>query len=267
MIKKYLFPVCLFTIFIFVQCNRKPLTTNPLTTNLSDYKSNDGKVSLQISGGKAPYKIVWTDGNADSVRTKLKAGIYYVTITDAKKQKVIDTIEIKQPPYPVCKDKDGNVYITAIIGNTVWMIENLRSTKTSDGIELTSINPTEDAKQYGLLYDWKTAMNGQIESGSQGICPDGWHIPTNDEWTELTDYIETNELEINQVFNLQYGGFYNNGVNNVGESASYWSSTQTQDNVWKRYFNKNLTKTFKYHENRNNAISVRCVRNKEFADN
>ncbi len=254
----------ILSVFLFTDCKREPLATNPQITNLSDYKSNDGQVSLRISGGKQPYSVKWADGNTDSIRTSLKAGTYYVTITDAKDNKFIDTISIKEPLYPVCVDNEGNSYITGIIGSQVWMIENLRTTKNDKGEELKHVKPSEDIEQYGLLYDWETAMANETDEGVQGICPDGWHIPTNEEWTELIDYVKTNDLDITNVFNLQYGGFSNNGVNNVGESASYWSSTKTHDNVWKQYFHKNLTKPFKYYEKPKNAISVRCVRNKEF---
>ncbi len=264
---KHFVVILIILAFVFVQCKREPLVTNPEVSNLTDYKSNDGKISLRISGGKPPYQIKWTDNNTDSIRTKLKAGTYYVTITDAKENTLIDTIKIKEPLYPVCLDSEGNSYITEIIGNQVWMIENLRVTKNSKGEKLQYIKPSEDIEQYGLLYNWKTAMANQTDEGVQGICPDGWHIPTNEEWTELMDYVKTNDLNITNVFNLQYGGFNNNGVHNVGESASYWSSTKVRDNIWKQYFHKNLTKTFKYYEKPQNAISLRCIRNKEFVSN
>lgn len=250
-------------IFTFTQCKKIPLKTSPKITHLSDYESNDGKVSLRISGGKKPYKITWSDGSVDSVRLGLKAGIYYVNISDAKKNIFLDTIKVKQPPYPVCKDVDGNLYRTAIFGNQIWMTENLRTTKNSKGVQISSIKTSEDVSQYGLLYDWQNAMNGETEEEAQGICPEGWHIPSNAEWKELSDYLKTNDLEIKEVFNVQYGGFYNNGLNNVGKSVSYWSSTKAKDNVWKRYFHKDLSKIFSYHESVNNGISVRCIKNKK----
>ena len=44
---------------------------------------------------------------------------------------------------------------------------------------------------YGKLYQWSAAMNNNT-STTQGVCPDGWHIPTDTEWTVLTDYINSN---------------------------------------------------------------------------
>lgn len=259
--KIVLISTALSFVFIFTQCKKNPLKVNPKVTHLTDYESNDGKISLRISGGKKPYKVSWSDGNADSVRIQLRAGTYYVNISDAKKNIVVDTIKVKQPPYPVCKDTEGNLYRTAIFGNQIWMTENLRTTKNDKGIQINSIKTSQEISQYGLLYDWQSAMNGETQENAQGICPDGWHIPTNAEWKELTDYFKTNDLEIKEAFNVQYAGFYNNGLNNIGESASYWSSSKAKDNVWKRYFHKNLSKIFSYHENKNNGISVRCVKN------
>ncbi|MBO7575949.1 MAG: zinc-ribbon domain-containing protein [Bacteroidales bacterium] len=106
------------------------------------------------------------------------------------------------------KDIDGNVYKTVKIGNQVWMAENLRTTRYANGESIplgtststvTSYryNPDDDANNvstYGYLYNWPAVMHGSSSSSSnpsgvQGICPDGWHVPSDAEWTELTDYV------------------------------------------------------------------------------
>jgi uncharacterized protein (TIGR02145 family) len=97
----------------------------------------------------------------------------------------------------IVTDIDGNVYQTVIIGEQEWMSENLRVTRDAYGNNITRYcydnNPT-NCSHYGGLYTWHTIMNGESSSinnpsGVQGICPDGWHLPSDAEWTQLVDYI------------------------------------------------------------------------------
>ena len=112
-------------------------------------------------------------------------------------------------------DYDGNVYNTIYIGAQCWMKENLKTTHYSNGATITkgqastnSYVPYAGNKYYyeygddptnkpiyGLLYSWAAVMNGagsssNNPSGIQGICPSGWHVPSNAEWCELENYIE-----------------------------------------------------------------------------
>lgn len=262
MINKLFFLIVIVVSLLFIQCNREPLQTQKKVTKLSDYMSNDGAINLSIKGGKAPYKVEWSNSATDTVVNGLAAGEYYVTITDAKNRILVDTIDVTQPPYPVCIDADGNSYKTAIIGNQVWMLENLKASKLSNGTKLNYIGDDTAATTAGYLYTWEVAMADSIGESTQGVCPNGWHLPSDKEWFELTDFVNQEGVEFATVFEPQYDGFYNNGFNSQGVSESYWSSTQASDNAWKRYVHKNLTKVFRYHEKKANAISVRCVKDK-----
>jgi len=104
-------------------------------------------------------------------------------------------------------DYDGNVYSTVKIGNQCWLRENIRSTHYSDGTAITDASTSLDEsstipyyynytasgialEQRGLLYNWPAAMHGDNSpEGAQGICPTGWHIPTEAEWEQLTLYM------------------------------------------------------------------------------
>ena len=106
-------------------------------------------------------------------------------------------------------DYDGNVYNTVLIGTQCWMKENLRTTHYADGwpIEASSSvssstvayyyypnNNASNVEIYGLLYNWKALMrdsdfSNSTPSGVQGVCPDGWHVPSNGEWNQLTTYV------------------------------------------------------------------------------
>ena len=114
------------------------------------------------------------------------------------------------PNAPTLTDVDGNMYNTVQIGEQCWMRENLRTTRYADGTPIEHGNeasfetaywyyPMDDAANkpnYGLLYNWPAVVRGVTgsaanPSGVQGICPDGWHVPSDAEWTQLTDYVSS----------------------------------------------------------------------------
>jgi uncharacterized protein (TIGR02145 family) len=116
------------------------------------------------------------------------------------------------PNAPTVTDFDENVYETVQIGQQCWMKENLRSRHYADGTEIplgdavTSLEnpyryiyPNSDTALAGYLYNWAAVMNESSSSnnnpsGVQGVCPNGWHIPSDAEWTQLTSYVSaTNE--------------------------------------------------------------------------
>ncbi|MCK4661302.1 MAG: hypothetical protein KAT68_00440 [Bacteroidales bacterium] len=140
-------------------------------------------------------------------------------------------------------DYDGNIYNTVKIGDQWWMAENLKTTHYADGTPLVdgtlagditgnyttkyyfwnnndSANYTET---YGTLYTWAAAMNGQSSSNNnpsevQGVCPAGWHLPSDVEWEKLAVYISNDN-----------GGYaqYDDDWLNVGghlKATSGWGS-------------------------------------------
>ena len=118
-------------------------------------------------------------------------------------------------------DIDGNEYVTVIIGDQEWMAENLRVTRDANGNDITRYCYEDDetnCELYGGLYTWTTATNGESSSdsnpsGVQGICPDGWHVPSDAEWTELVDYVESQ-------------GYFNNSFNPNGAGNALKSCRQ-----------------------------------------
>ena len=112
------------------------------------------------------------------------------------------------PDAPTVTDVQGNVYNTVLIGSQCWMRENLRATMFADSTPITpgasystpepnyfddstSIIPLE---QRGYLYDWAAAMHEApssyaVPSGVQGVCPNGWHLPSTAEWEVLLSFI------------------------------------------------------------------------------
>jgi uncharacterized protein (TIGR02145 family) len=90
-------------------------------------------------------------------------------------------------------DFDGNVYETVTIGDQVWLKENLKSLHYCDGEpvpEVVAYNNVDSLGSiYGLLYTWDAAMKDSDEPGVQGVCPCDWHVPTDEEWTILENYL------------------------------------------------------------------------------
>jgi uncharacterized protein (TIGR02145 family) len=104
---------------------------------------------------------------------------------------------------PTIQDIDSNVYKTVIIGTQVWMAENLKTTKYRNGDLIGTTSPAtlniygESTPKYQWAYDGnesKVAIYGRLYTGyvvfdSRNVCPTGWHVPSDAEWTVLTDYL------------------------------------------------------------------------------
>ena len=149
-------------------------------------------------------------GNFTSSLTNLKPGTTYYVRTYALDSlgtyygNEVSFTTQNQAPNITVTDIDGNVYHTLNIGNQVWMVENLKTTKYNDGTAIplitdntTWVNLTTSAfcwynndaanykNTYGALYNWYAVNTGKL-------APIGWHVPTDAEWTTLENYISTN---------------------------------------------------------------------------
>ncbi|MFN8210552.1 MAG: FISUMP domain-containing protein [Bacteroidales bacterium] len=118
--------------------------------------------------------------------------------------------------------RDGNVYTTVNIQGITWMAENLRykSAAGSSWFEKDSVN----SKKYGILYDWTSATKA---------CPDGWRLPTGDEFRLLVNYNDQKgawktKKAGSDSFGIQLGGMqdYEGNFSEMEESAYFWTSTE-----------------------------------------
>ncbi len=141
-----------------------------------------------------------------------ESGRYYQTLTAANgcDSMVLLLLNLHEG---FTDERDGNSYCTVTIGDQTWMAENLRyipAVNESDdwnsnapryyvygysGTDVEAAKHTINYSEYGVLYNWTAAMNGASSSnanpsGVQGICPNGWHMPSDAEWTELEIYLE-----------------------------------------------------------------------------
>jgi uncharacterized protein (TIGR02145 family) len=105
---------------------------------------------------------------------------------------------------PVVTDYDGNIYNTVQIGSQCWLKDNIRTTHYEDGTYLEmgttyAVHPYRYSPDnvlinasLGYLYNWKAATDYNVDSVHiQGVCPNGWHIPSESDWTQLGDYLSS----------------------------------------------------------------------------
>ena len=198
---------------------------------------------------------------------------------------------------------EGQTYATVLIGSQCWMAENLNVgimiNSNASGSLQTDNNSIEkfcyentlsNCDTYGGLYEWNEAMEYLETEGVRGICPYGWHIPTDGEWTELTTYLggttvaggkmkSTGTLELgtglwyapNTGATNQSGftglpggsrepaGSYFNGLHSDG---FFWSSSRHFTNlVWYRGLGFNSAAMDRSDSTTgDDGFSVRCVR-------
>ena len=119
---------------------------------------------------------------------------------------------------------EGQTYNTVLIGSQCWMKENLNY---ATGNSWCYNNNTSNCDIYGRLYDWATIMNGEsssngVPSGVPGICPPGWHIPTDYEWKKLEGTVDSQYGVSNPVWNTTGWRGFDAGKNL--KSTSGWNS-------------------------------------------
>ena len=212
-------------------------------------------------------------------------------------------------------DIDGNHYDAVWIDGKLWMKDNLKTTKFADGTpieldgesgwtdEVLRFYPNDDASTvgtYGYLYDWYAVMHGNASSaanpsGVQGICPDGWHVPSKAEWAQMLDYLcshnqyqcgafnnniakslasttgwesSTNPCAVgndqssnnSSGFSAYPAGIYHAGPLGFGLRADFWSSTEDGDRAIAQDLQFNSAAVTTDSKNKTLGFSVRCVR-------
>jgi len=207
---------------------------------------------------------------------------------------------VKTPTVETFVDvRDGKEYKKVKIGTQTWMAENLNY--AADGSvcydalwTCAFCPPALMCDKYGRLYDWYTAMGDEpsssaIPSGVEGICPVGWHLPSDAEWKTLTDYVgahsgtklkshdfhsleDTHTPEGTDIYNfsaLPAGMAIHNaheGTNDFlhhGELSYWWSTTEFGNDAhlaWTREMKRDHGEEVgKYSMEKHYMLSVRCV--------
>ena len=190
-------------------------------------------------------------------------------------------------------DIDGNSYRTVMIGDQIWMAENLNVTKLNDGTEIPLVDYSyswdtltipgycyyndsiQYAYTYGAMYNWYAVGTGKL-------CPTGWHIPDNDDWVELFDYlggiavagsklkqtgteywwdpnVATNESGFSAIgggYRFEYGPYKGRG-----QYEYWWSATEENETSAYFYYVKHLLEKVQVLSlSKNIGFNVRCLK-------
>ncbi len=215
-------------------------------------------------------------------------------------------------------DFDGNGYYSVIIGEQEWMQQNLKTTHYSDGTSLinganagnitndyatkyffVNNNDEEVVSEYGRLYTWAAVMNGSNSSGAnpsgiQGVCPTGWHVPSDTEWMELEIHLGMSASEAEKKFDrgtneggklksTEYFWPPNTGATNesrfsampggdrgpedtfnlIGGFGVYWSTTESfSDAAYIRGLDYNKATVNRWDHLKHFGFSVRCLKDR-----
>jgi uncharacterized protein (TIGR02145 family) len=182
---------------------------------------------------------------------------------------------------------DGKTYNTVKIGNQCWLKENLDVGIKINGIENQTNNGTvekycyndsiENCNKYGGLYQWSEAIKYSTVKGAQGICPNGWHIPTVEEFLILNNNVFGDANALKEIGQGIYGGAGTNtngfsallsGIRNThgsfddfGSFPSIWSSTETYPGLafHMTLFGGSNSARFEVHD-KDLGFNVRCVK-------
>lgn len=138
--------------------------------------------------------------------------------------------------YGSVKDIEGNTYKTIEIGDQIWMAEDLKCTKYNDGSEIHLIannsqwennldgayswynNEPGDSTVYGALYNWYIID----PNNGKNICPDGWHIPTDIEWTQLIAHFDPS-APVTYYIQSELSGAYLKTTGNLRDGNGLWT--------------------------------------------
>ncbi|MCD4728957.1 MAG: hypothetical protein K8R74_00020, partial [Bacteroidales bacterium] len=193
--------------------------------------------------------------------------------------------------YELLDNRDGQSYPTVSIGDQCWMAKNLNIGVVINGsipqtynglIEKHCYNNEIAAcDMYGGMYQWDEMMGYSGYPGVQGICPNGWHLPTNNDWNTLTDYlggldiagaklkeIGTEHWQAPNTGATNESGFtaLPGGLNGIGNfvwvriGGWFWSESTTPTTASYRAVTSGLNTVFVINQTKASSLSVRCLK-------
>lgn len=192
-----------------------------------------------------PYALhAKTSTNAETAQTSITAQSATLA-TEAISAQSVD-INGKKIFFDLCIDADNNIYNTVKIGNQVWMAENLRTTKYRNGTSISKITSNTSwealtvgawcnynnrdvySTTFGHLYNWYAVSN------INNIVPAGWHVPTDEEWTILENFLIANGGNWD-------GSLTGDKIAKSIASFNYWDSSTTAGAIGNDPASNNIT--------------------------
>ena len=268
--------------------------SGPCPENITNWDTNNGECTyVIIPSDNNPEVFVIIEGNGKfngligcGTRQSVEVG-----------EDVECEIPIIMPNGQLCGNtftdiRDENEYTTVQIGDQCWVRENLRYT-TNECLNATwndsspfngcSIHSTEWGEE--VLYQWGAAMDGETAENSQGLCPDGWYIPSDDDFKELELYLGMTQAQVDETGfrgtdqgtqlkdNVNWNGTNTSGfsalpsgtrtsagsLNNIGDESIWWSSTPFSSSAWRRSLNRIFPGVHRHVNSQASGFSVRCI--------
>jgi uncharacterized protein (TIGR02145 family) len=194
-------------------------------------------------------------------------------------------------------DIEGNVYNTIKINNQVWMAENLKTKTYNNGDVIGTTIPASldisnelspkyewsyegnegNIEEYGLLYTWYAV------SDNRNVCPSGWHVATDADWTSLTDFLGGDSIaggKLKEIGTTHFSSpnigatnesgftalpsghrYYNGFFSGIGDGSVWWTATEySVDRAWFRSLGYSTKAVRRDYYPKNDGMAIRCIK-------
>jgi len=240
-------------------------------------ESSSGKGEKSSSSEGATGSSSSSGGNSSSSSGKVESSSSLSEMSSSSSRTIT-------PVYgdPLLDTRDGRSYKTVVIGSQTWMAEDLKYAPSSGSAAVDKHSwcyedEDEYCEKYGRLYDWTAAVDTldsdcgykhdcePFDEPRQGICPEGWHIPSQKEAVELRTILSSANSDDDFGFDVQLSGYRNmkgqTGSFDFGKTIIYWTIDQYTDQYAKNFiFSSYMIVAFDW-SFKFDARSVRCLKN------
>jgi len=234
-----------------------------LNQRVSSSSSWESEIISSSSQAQSSSPIEISSSGESPANPSLNPDIDYATLTDSR---------------------DGQIYYTVTIGAQTWMAENLNYDTLNGTGSWCYQDEASHCETYGRLYTWNAVLSGSEASDTepsdvQGLCPSGWHLPSDAEWNTLANYVDANNGSDGTGYSLKSrngwehssdafgfaslpaGRAYPNGTfKGIGNSGYWWSSGENGNTYgWGRLLELLHDDFRRLSTRKGYALSVRCL--------